>query len=148
MDEELITLTRSQLEDLLSGNSKSLIMITPTTPKLLFENTSIRPADIRNINEKFEVSKVNNLNICGGTTFSKNQNFNYEQSFDRKVLRDHGPYSKEIHDLIRKLTLAVMGEKLNKNVSYEDWNEARSDYVKFKQLFLKLYEDRLSKVGD
>lgn len=152
MEDELITLSKSELQELLStNNSKVVIVSKPTTPNLLFQSVAIANGDIRLINEKYDKSKINNLNSLGGTTFSRRQTFNYKSSLDRKSLENTGPFSNEIHELIRKLTLAIMGEKLNKNLSYEDWSETREDYIQIKELFLNLYKKRLdniSKVGD
>lgn len=143
MEEELITLTRSELQSLISGNAKALIMVKPSTATLLFKNSAIDSSDIRLINENYSPSRINNLEGYGGSTFSKHQTFNYDSSFGRRRLINNGPYSNGIHDLIRKLTLAIMGETLNKNLSYEDWDEARDDYIQIKRLFLKLYQKRL-----
>ncbi|MFH5812110.1 hypothetical protein [Companilactobacillus sp. FL22-1] len=148
MEEELITLTRSELQSLMSGNAKALITAKPSTATLLFRNSAIDSSDIRLINEKYGFSRINNLASYGGSTFSKHQTFNYDGSFERKRLINNGPYSNGIHDLIRKLTLAIMGETLNKNLSYEDWNEARNDYIQIKRLFLKLYQKRLDNLFD
>ena len=152
MEDELITLSKSELHELLStNNSKMVIVSKPITSNLLFKSAAINNSDIRSINEMYKNSRTNNVDSYSGTTYSRHQTFNYNSLFDRKKLEDDGPSSSEIHDLIRKLTLAIMGEKLNKNLSYEDWSETREDYIQIKELFLNLYKKRLdniSKVGD
>lgn len=144
MNDELITLTKKELQRLLSNDNSNVVIVSePTTATLLFKSVAINSSDIRFLNEKHIASKINNVDSYAGTTFSRNQTFDYEYSFDRKKLRDNGPSSRDIHELIRKLTLAIMGENLNKNLSYEDWTEARDDYIKIKTLFLSLYRKRL-----
>lgn len=50
-----------------------------------------------------------------------------------------------IHDLMRKLSLAVYGVRNNKDMNKKDFEQAKEFYLKIKNLFLTEYGNRLEK---
>ena len=52
-------------------------------------------------------------------------------------------YESEIHNLIRKLSLAVHGMTRNNQARIEEYAELNKAYNSFKDVFIQLYSDRM-----
>lgn len=148
MTEESITITKSELQDLISdGIAKAIKPSRSMAPQFIFQCVQLAAAPIRNINEKYPMSARCNEGVYCGRTYSRHQSRNY--SSYGSDLNHSTPCEVEVRDLIRKLTLAVYGEGLNRNLSFSDWNNACTDYATFSDMFLKMYERRLDRLfGD
>ncbi|WP_054651223.1 hypothetical protein [Lacticaseibacillus pantheris] len=111
----------------------------------LFEGVTIQAEELRDINGRYDMTARLNRNGLGGQTFSRHQ-YNTTDFADRPVVESTGPYIMQIHDSLRKLSLALYGESLNQRIEPVDQVGIRQAYREFRDLFLKLYEARVEAV--
>lgn len=139
---ETITLTKEDLVRIVEQEvSKRLDGVKPIKPISIFSDVRLQEKDITDVNERFDFTKCiktpfrgrhyKPLSLkkypCGGNEY-----------FNGKV------YDDNIHDHIRKLTLAVFGVTKNSDLSEEEFNDAVLYYQYFKDMYLHLYKRRLS----
>lgn len=135
MVEEQITITKSDLQQLIrEGVAQAMTASHERTPQMLFQGVAIDFNDIEVINHRYGL-KTSALN--DSCIYSRNQS----KDWMGRVC-DSGPGKNEVHDLLRKIAMAVSGERKNSKVARSDFNRVRNDYDQFRDLFLKLYDER------
>lgn len=124
-------------------------------PKSIFKGTAFNWDDLRDINSKYPIVKEEAIlmNKADGWytythpfVFLSNINKVYKKnSFGRKRFKTVSHV--DIHDSLRKMTLAAFGVKLNNEINERDYPEAELAYEEFKALFFEIYERRLKKAS-
>ncbi len=124
-------------------------------PKSIFKGTAFNWDDLRDINSKYPIVKEEAIlmNKSDGWytythpfVFLSNINKVYKKnSFGRKCFKTVSHV--DIHDSLRKMTLAAFGVKLNNEINERDYPEAELAYEEFKALFFEIYERRLKKAS-
>lgn len=64
--------------------------------------------------------------------------------FGRDNYAHHKVYPQDISDHLRRISLAVMGVSIIKDLDDDEFEYSLAIYNEFKNLFLKLYDERLS----
>lgn len=142
---EEITLTKQELIEIVEREvSKRLDGKKPIKPFSIFTEVRIEEDDIANINEDFNFTKFIKPPYRGRhykPLALKKYPYGGDDYFNGKV------YDDQIHDLIRKLTLAVFGVSRNSDLSEREFEEAAKVYRYFKNMYLHLYKKRLSNLS-
>lgn len=173
--EQTITMTYADFEELVRKEVQKQTKGNKVNPKELFPSSSQITDDIRSINKKhpnlFEseyekkVKELVNRNTriemgiersaLGGTVskvFMKTpaeiddeamKEFESGHVYDRRGKL----YESDIHDLIRKLSLAVYGMTRNNQARIEEYADLNKSYNSFKDLFIRLYSDRMDNLN-
>ncbi|MCG2287508.1 hypothetical protein K4R32_05085 [Staphylococcus epidermidis] len=141
---EKITLTKQELIEIVEREvSKRLDGVKPMKPISIFTDVRLNEDDIKNINEKFKFTNIIQTPYrgyhykplalkkypCGGNDY-----------FNGNI------YADQIHDYIRKLTLAIFGVTKNSDLQEREYGEAIKFYRNIKDMYLYLYKKRLSKL--
>lgn len=141
---EQITLTKQELIEIVEREvSKRLDGVKTMKPISIFTDVRLNEDDIKNINEKFKFTNIIQTPYrchhykplalkryhCGANDY-----------FNGKVHDD------QIHDHIRKLTLAIFGVTKNSDLQEREYGEAIKFYRNIKDMYLYLYKKRLSKL--
>ncbi|MFC6402908.1 hypothetical protein ACFP67_13935 [Mammaliicoccus sciuri] len=137
---ETITLTKDELLHIVKLEvSKKLNEKNTLDPKRIFNDIKLDGVDLYFINKKYEIVKnillKSNGNIDVPITLKKHGRTNKNNT---KLL------PSEVHDQIRKVSLAVFGISLNSELTEQEFNEIQHVYNEFKKLYLLLYEERIS----
>jgi hypothetical protein len=143
MMEDKITISKSELDELIrQGIAKAVRQPTGFTAGTLFAGIAIDTNDISTINERHDMPNMPE-DVCGKSyaIFSRHQ-YNDGTSF-----RCMGPSAGDMHDKLRFLALAVVGESKNSQVVRADIPTVREAYSKFRDLFLTLYDTRAASVS-
>ncbi|MDK8175343.1 hypothetical protein HMPREF3031_06300 [Staphylococcus sp. HMSC072B07] len=142
---EQITLTKQELIEIVEREvSKRLDGKKTIKPISIFSEVRIEEDDIANINEDFNFTKFIKPPYRGHhykPLALKKYPIGNNERFNGKV------YDDQIHDLIRKLTLAVFGVSRNSDLSEREFEEAVKIYRYFKDMYLHLYQKRLSNLS-
>lgn len=139
---ETITLTKDELLNIVKLEvSKKLNEKNTLDPKRIFNDIKLDGVDLYFINKKYGIVKnillKSNGNIDVPITLIKHGRFDKSNN---KLL------PSEVHDQIRKVSLAVFGISLNSELTEQEFNEIQHVYNEFKNLYLSLYEERISKL--
>lgn len=141
---EQITLTKHELIEIVEREvSKRLDSNKILKPMSIFSDVRLKEDDIKNVNESFEITNfiappyrghhykplALKKHHCGGNDY-----------FNGKV------HDEQIHDHIRKLTLAIFGVSRNSDLKQKEYEEAIKFYRNIKDMYLHLYKKRLSKL--
>jgi hypothetical protein len=142
--QEKISMTRDELQQVIASAVAQAVAPKTgiRTAGKLFENVTIQAEELRDINGRYDTTVRMNKNGYGGQTFSRHQ-YNTTDFAGRPIVEGVGPYSDQIHDCLRKLSLALYGETLNQRIEPVDQVGIRQAYSQFRDLFLKLYEARV-----
>lgn len=150
---ETITMTMDDFRQLVKEEvSKELATIEkPVLPRrLFFSDVSIEPKDISSVNKRFPISDISyhRLNVANRPFMETHLDHVYSEKENRNAIGEatHASeiYTFELHDLIRKLTLSVFGEKRNKDIDPQFYDLAKNYYARTKELWLDMYAERLS----
>ncbi|KXA47481.1 MULTISPECIES: hypothetical protein [Staphylococcus] len=147
---EQITLTKQELIEIVEREvSKRLDGKKTIKPISIFNEVRITEDDIANINEDFNFTKFIKPPYRGRhyrplalKKYLCDSNNYFHKYFNGKVNDDN------IHELIRKLTLAVFGVSRNSDLSEREFEEAAKIYRYFKDMYLHLYKKRLSNLSN
>jgi hypothetical protein len=137
MSDDTITITKADLQQMISeGIAQAISKPRERTPQALFQGIAIDYDDLSVINNRYglETAALHDANI-----YSRHQS----RDWLNRVC-DGGPGRADVHDLIRKLAMAICGETQNSKVARMDYDRVRNDYEQFRNLFLKLYDARCS----
>jgi len=141
---EQITLTKQELIEIVEREvSKKLDGVKSMKPISIFTDVRLNEDDIKNINEKFKFTNIIQTPYrghhyrplalkkypCGGNDY-----------FNGNI------HDNQIHDHIRKLTLAIFGVTKNSDLQEREYGEAIKFYRNIKDMYLYLYKKRLSKL--
>lgn len=141
---EQITLTKNELIEIVEREvSKRLDSKKIIKPMSIFTDVRLNEDDIKGINEKFKFTNFIQRPYrghhykplalkkypCGGNDY-----------FNGNI------YDDQIHDHIRKLTLAIFGVTKNSDLQEREYGEAIKFYRNIKDMYLYLYKKRLSKL--
>lgn len=141
---EQITLTKQELIEIVEREvSKRLDSKKTIKPISIFSEVRIEEDDIANINEDFNFTKFIKPPFRGHhyrPLALKKYPMGNNKHFNGKV------YDDQIHDLIRKLSLAVFGISKNSDLSESEFEDVVKVYRYFKDMYLHLYKKRLSKL--
>lgn len=141
---EQITLTKQELIEIVEREvSKRLDGKKTIKPISIFNEVRITEDDIANINEDFNFTKFIKPPYRGRhyrPLALKKYPMGNNKHFNGKV------YDDQIHDLIRKLSLAVFGISRNSDLSESEFEDVVKVYRYFKDMYLHLYKKRLSKL--
>lgn len=140
MMEDKITISKSELDELIrQGIAKAVRQPTGFTAGTLFTGIAIDYDDIAIINKRHKMPK----DEMGVSTaiYSRHQYKN------ENISRETGPSAHEMHDKLRFLALAVVGESKNSRVARADIPTVREAYSKFRDLFLTLYDMRAAGIS-
>lgn len=138
--EDKITISKSELDELIrQGIAKAVRQPTGFTAGTLFTGIAIDYDDIAIINKRHKMPK-DEMGVST-TIYSRHQ---YR---DENISRETGPGAHEMHDKLRFLALAVVGESKNSQVARADIPTVREAYSKFRDLFLTLYDMRASGIS-
>lgn len=137
---DLITVSRHDLEELIRQRvAEAIRQPTGFTANTLFTGIAVDPNDIATINKRHGMPK-DRFGVST-TVYSRHQ---YD---DGNIIRNDGFSAKELHDKLRFLALAVVGETKNGLVTRADIATVREAYSKFRDEFLALYDDRAAKLA-
>ncbi|MFT8412132.1 MAG: hypothetical protein ABF743_08135 [Schleiferilactobacillus perolens] len=140
MMEDKITISKSELDELIrQGIAKAVRQPTGFTAGTLFTGIAIDYDDIAIINKRHKMPK----DEMGVSTaiYSRHQYKN------ENISRETGPSAHDMHDKLRFLALAVVGESKNSRVARADIPTVREAYSKFRDLFLTLYDMRAAGIS-
>ncbi|AAX91294.1 anti-repressor Ant [Staphylococcus phage 37] len=141
---EQITLTKQELIEIVEREvSKRLDGKKTIKPISIFSEVRIEEDDITKINEDFNFTKFIKPPFRGHhyrPLALKKYPMGNNKHFNGKV------YDDQIHDLIRKLSLAVFGISKNSDLSESEFEDVVKVYRYFKDMYLHLYKKRLSKL--
>lgn len=138
--EDKITISKSELDELIrQGIAKAVRQPTGFTAGTLFTGIAIDYDDIAIINKRHKMPK----DEMGVSTaiYSRHQYKN------ENISRETGPSAHDMHDKLRFLALAVVGESKNSRVARADIPTVREAYSKFRDLFLTLYDMRAAGIS-
>lgn len=141
---EQITLTKQELIEIVEREvSKRLDGVKPIKPISIFSDVRLNEDDIKNINEKFKFTNIIQTPYRG---------YHYRPLALKKYphgVKDYfngNIHDDQIHDHIRKLTLAIFGVTKNSDLQEREYSEAIKFYRNIKDMYLYLYKKRLSKL--
>lgn len=141
---EQITLTKQELIEIVEREvSKRLDGVKPMKPISIFTDVRLNEDDIKYINEKFKFTNFIQTPYRG---------HHYRPIALKKYHRGGNNYfngnihDDQIHDHIRKLTLAIFGVTKNSDLQEREYGEAIKFYRNIKDMYLYLYKKRLSKL--
>ncbi|MCH4321409.1 hypothetical protein MKS50_00340 [Staphylococcus haemolyticus] len=141
---EQITLTKQELIEIVEREvSKRLDGVKPMKPISIFTDVRLNEDDIKNINEKFKFTNIIQTPYRG---------YHYKPLALKKYPCGENDYfngniyDDQIHDHIRKLTLAIFGVTKNSDLQEREYGEAIDFYRNIKDMYLYLYKKRLSKL--
>lgn len=141
---EQITLTKQELIEIVEREvSKRLDGVKTMKPISIFTDVRLNEDDIKNINEKFKFTNIIQTPYRGHhykPLALKRYHCGANDYFNGKVHDD------QIHDHIRKLTLAIFGVTKNSDLQEREYGEAIKFYRNIKDMYLYLYKKRLSKL--
>lgn len=173
--EQTITMTYADFEELIRKEVQEQTKNNKVNPKALFPSSSQIVDDIRSINKKhpnlFEsdyekkVKELVNRNTriemgierspLGGTV--RKEFMKTPAEIDDEAMREFESgyvydrrgkvYDSDIHNLIRKLSLAVYGMTLNNQARIEEYADLNKAYNSFKDVFIQLYNDRMDNLN-
>ena len=169
--EQTITMTYADFEELVREEVRKQTKGNKVNPRELFPSSSQITDDIRSINKKHpnlfksdyekKVKELVNRNTriemgierspLGGTV--RKEFMKTSAEIDDEAMREFKSwdvydkrgklYESEIHNLIRKLSLAVHGMTRNNQARIEEYAELNKAYNSFKDVFIQLYSDRM-----
>lgn len=141
---EQITLTKQELIEIVEREvSKRLDGVKSMKPISIFTDVRLNEDDIKDINEKFKFTNIIQTPYRG---------HHYRPLALKKYPRGGNNYfngnihDDQIHDHIRKLTLAIFGVTKNSDLQEREYGEAIKFYRNIKDMYLYLYKKRLSKL--
>ncbi|WDF83599.1 hypothetical protein PQ472_05025 [Lacticaseibacillus pabuli] len=135
MSEDTITISKADLQALIREGIAQAALKQPT-PSSLFGDVAISYDDIAAINRLHHLTTGG---LQSSLTHSRNQ---YTGS--RGFTKHDGVSRSEIHDDLRHLALALVGETKNRDVVHADYEFVQQSYAQMRDLFLSLYEQRFS----
>ncbi|HEM4630516.1 hypothetical protein [Streptococcus suis] len=154
MMEETITISRTELELMIAD-----VIARNTLPrkKKDYRDVHITRSDIEKVNKQFpNVSKLLSRRFSSQITDLPSKE---EIRFGLSVPNDiytrrrfssgienyvhHKLYISSVQELLRGLSLAIMGASIIKDLDDDEFEHSLEIYNEFKNLFLKLYEERL-----
>lgn len=141
--EDKITISKSELDELIrQGIAKAVRQPTGFTAGTLFTGITIDTNDISTINKRHDMPNMPE-DVYGKSyaIFSRHQYKN------ENISRETGPSAHDMHDKLRFLALAVVGESKNSQVARADIPTVREAYSKFRDLFLTLYDMRAAGIS-
>lgn len=139
-DSDLITLSRHDLEELIrQGVAKASRQPTGFTAGTLFTGITVDQNDIATINKRHGMP-ADRFGVSS-SIYSRHQ---YD---DGNIIRNDGFSAHELHDKLRFLALAVVGETKNGQVTRADITTVREAYSKFRNVFLDLYDSRAANLS-
>lgn len=141
---EQITLTKNELIEIVEREvSKRLDSKKIIKPMSIFSEVRLKEDDIKDVNESFGITNFIKPPYRGHhykPLALKKYHCGANDYFNGKV------YDDEIHDHIRKLTLAIFGVSRNSDLKQKEYEEAIKFYRNIKDMYLHLYKKRLSKL--
>lgn len=141
---EQITLTKQELIEIVEREvSKRLDGVKPIKPISIFSDVRLNEDDIKDINEKFKFTNIIQTPYRGHyyrPLSLKKYPWGGNDYFNGNIHDD------QIHDHIRKLTLAIFGVTKNSDLQEREYGEAIKFYRNIKDMYLYLYKKRLSKL--
>ncbi|MFW3549819.1 hypothetical protein ACN9UP_12505 [Staphylococcus caprae] len=141
---EQITLTKQELIEIVEREvSKRLDSNKTIKPISIFSEVRLKEDDIKDVNESFAIANFIKPPYRGHhykPLALKRYHCGANDYFNGKV------HAEQIHDHIRKLTLAVFGVTKNSDLSEEEFKDAVLYYQYFKDMYLDLYKRRISKL--
>lgn len=136
---DLITISRHDLEELIRQRvAEATRQPTGFTANTLFTGVAIDQNDIMTINKRHGMPEDQ-----FGVSSSVYSRYQYD---DGNMIRNGGDGAHELHNKLRFLALAVVGETKNGQVARADITTVREAYSKFRDEFLSLYDDRAAKL--
>jgi hypothetical protein len=130
MSEDTITISKADLQQLIREGIAQAVSPNHDNAIAMFNGLKVTFEDIGGINDRHGITS-------GG--------LHNTQTYSRRLDswgRRNGPSANEIHDQLRKLSLAIVGETKNKDVTHYDYKTVRDAYLKFRDLFFDLYDER------
>lgn len=141
---EQITLTKQELIEIVEREvNKKISGVKKVTPVSIFSDIRLHERDIAETNETFPFTKSIRTPYRGRhfQPLSLNKHHAGNNGYRNGKIHDD-----QIHDHIRKLTLAVFGVSRNSELNDREIEDARNFYNTFKDMYLHLYKKRLSKL--
>lgn len=147
MSQELVhTLTDSQLQRIIrdavieANEETQRIKARAITPKNIFEDVALDMKELEVIHSEYP--KV--AELLGDSNMNRIFCNTPKQMY-------HGPeyqklYSSELHNQIRKLTLAVFGKTLNVDLTRDEYGLAQDFYSQLVDWYLSAYRKRLKEL--
>lgn len=135
MTEDTITISKADLQALIREGIAQAAG-KQFTPSSLFNEVAITGNDISAINNRHQLA-TGGFRNC--STYSSNH---YTDNFD--MCRHDGVFFSQIHDQLRHLTLALVGETKNRDVIHADYGFEQESYARMRDLFLSLYEQHVT----
>ncbi|MGZ9532580.1 hypothetical protein ACXXHR_08515 [Staphylococcus epidermidis] len=141
---EQITLTKNELIEIVEREvSKRLDSKKIIKPMSIFSEVRLKEDDIKDVNESFGITNFIKPPYRGHhykPLALKRYHCGANDYFNGKV------HDEQIHDHIRKLTLAIFGVSRNSDLKQKEYEEAIKFYRNIKDMYLHLYKKRLSKL--
>lgn len=111
----------------------------------VFKDVAIQREDFKSVNDQHEITKLLPFYDIGGPYARKYQTEDVGWNLGRRKVHTKLYYG-DVHDNIRKLVFSLLGEKNGKRLDEDELKFARSAYVKLKELYLNLYDLRLTEL--
>ena len=141
---EQITLTKNELIEIVEREvSKRLDSNKTIKPISIFSEVRLKEDDIKDVNESFAIANFIKPQYRGHhykPLALKRYHCGANDYFNGNI------YDDQIHDHIRKLTLAIFGVTKNSDLQEREYGEAIKFYRNIKDMYLYLYKKRLSKL--
>lgn len=113
----------------------------------VFKDVAIQREDFKSANDQHETTKLLPFYDVSGPYARKYQIEDVGWGIGHRKVHTKLYYG-DVHDDIRKLAFSIFGEKNGKRLDEDELKFARSAYVKLKELYLNLYDLRLSELED
>lgn len=111
----------------------------------VFKDVAIQREDFKSVNDQHEITKLLPFYDIGGPYARKHQIEDVGWNLGLREVHTKLYYG-DVHDSIRKLVFSLLGEKNGKRLDEDELKFARSAYVKLKELYLNLYDLRLTEL--
>lgn len=111
----------------------------------VFKDVAIQREDFKSANDQHETTKLLPFYDVSGPYARKYQIEDVGWGIGHRKVHTKLYYG-DVHDDIRKLVFSLLGEKNGKRLDEDELKFARSAYVKLKELYLNLYDLRLTEL--
>lgn len=113
----------------------------------VFKGVAIQREDFKSVNDQHETTKLLPFYDIDGPYARKYQVEDVGWGLGRREVHTK-LYCGDVHDDIRRLVFSLLGEKNGKKLDEDELKFARSAYAKLKELYLNLYDLRLTELED
>lgn len=144
---EQIILTKEELKQIVENAvNKKMQQETVFKPNRaeVFKATKLQQEDFQKINFSNEIVRDIECTHCVKLGYPiSTKTFGKDWKNVKKRTKVH---SDAIHDLLRKLSLSILGYSLNSDLDYKEFEKANQLYTDFKEFYLTKYQERVDEI--